>query len=196
MPDHAVRACHVCLDMQQTMVRLRAVWKERGMRELHMRIGLNTGPAVVGNMGSRTRMDYTMMGDTVNTAARFEGANKQYGSSVMIGSLTYEESKHAIEARELDLINVVGKKEPVPIYELLAKKGELPPEKMKVVELYHQGLLVYRAARFDEAMGLFGEGLALDKADGPCKSMVKRCEEYMLSPPPKGWNGAFIMTSK
>ena len=196
MPDHAVRACHVSLDMQEAMVRLRGAWKARGVKELYMRVGLNTGPAVVGNMGSRTRMDYTMMGDTVNTAARFEGANKQYGSAIMIGSLTYEEGKHAVEARELDLINVVGKAEPVPIYELVAKKGQLSDTKKKVLELYHQGLLSYRARRFDEAMGLFSEGLSLDKTDGPCKSMVKRCEDYIVDPPPKNWNGAFIMTSK
>ncbi|MEK6709986.1 MAG: adenylate/guanylate cyclase domain-containing protein [Nitrospinota bacterium] len=196
MPDHAARACLVSLDMQVAMVRLRAVWKERGMKELHMRVGLNTGPAVVGNMGSKTRMDYTMMGDTVNTAARFEGANKQYGSNIMIGQFTYEASKHAIEARELDLINVVGKKEPVPIYELLAKKGELTPGKMKALEFYHQGLLVHRERRFDEAMGMFAQGLALDKTDGPCKALVKRCEEYIIDPPPKNWNGAFVMTSK
>ncbi|OGL60529.1 MAG: hypothetical protein A3J27_06425 [Candidatus Tectomicrobia bacterium RIFCSPLOWO2_12_FULL_69_37] len=196
MPDHAVRACLVGLEMQETMIRLRAAWRERGSKELYMRIGLNTGPAVVGNMGSRTRMDYTMMGDTVNTASRLEGANKEYGSAIMIGAVTYEQSKHAIEARELDLINVVGKKEPVPIYELLGKKGELPPQKMKAVELYHRGLVSYRNRRFDEAMGLFGEGLVAEKSDNPCKSLVKRCERYMVDPPPKNWNGAFIMTSK
>ncbi|MBI2131269.1 MAG: adenylate/guanylate cyclase domain-containing protein [Candidatus Tectomicrobia bacterium] len=196
MPDHAERSCLVGLDMQEAMVRLRAAWRERGTKELYMRIGLNTGPAVVGNMGSRTRMDYTMMGDTVNTAARFEGANKEYGSSIMIGPVTYEQSKHAIEARELDLINVVGKKEPIPIYELLGRKGQVPPQKMKAVELYHQGLVSYRARRFDEAMGLFSEGLISDKTDNPCKFLVKRCERYLVDPPPKNWNGAFIMTSK
>jgi len=196
MPDHALQACLVCLEMQEAMVRLRAAWKERGMKELYMRIGLNTGPAVIGNMGSRTRMNYTMMGDTVNTAARLEGANKQYGSAIMIGQLTYEESKHAIEARKLDLINVVGKKEPVPVYELLARKGGLDPKKAQVVDLYHRGLASYQARGFDEAINIFGEALALDKNDAPSKTMVKRCEQYLLEPPPKDWNGAFAMTSK
>lgn len=196
MADHAVRACLVSLDMQAVMVGMRAAWKERGMKELYMRIGLNTGPAVVGNMGSNTRMDYTMMGDTVNTAARFEGANKQYGSSIMIGDLTYQQAENDVEARELDLINVVGKVDPVPVYELLARKGELDPTQAKMVDLYHEGLKKYRDRRFDEALNVFGDILSLDKNDGASKTMVKRCEEYILEPPPKNWNGAYMMTSK
>ncbi|MEE9274724.1 MAG: adenylate/guanylate cyclase domain-containing protein [bacterium] len=196
MPDHPLQGCLVCLEMQERMVVLRAQWRERGMKELYMRIGLNTGQAVVGNMGSRTRMDYTMMGDTVNTAARFEGANKQYGSSIMIGQQTFEDAKEAIEVRELDLINVVGKVEPVPIYELLARKGELDETKTKVVDLYRKGLAVYKAMQFEEGKALFVEALSLDEDDGPSKTMRGRCELYMENPPPEGWNGAFVMTSK
>jgi adenylate cyclase len=196
MPDHAARCALVAIEMQNKMVELREAWKARDQKELFMRIGLNTGPAVVGNMGSNTRMDYTMMGNTVNLAARFEGANKEYGSSIMIGEVTYEGSKDLVEARELDLINVVGKEEPVKIYELLAKKGELDPDKAKVIEHYRQGLELYRERQFAEAMGVFAQGLVADREDGPSKTMVKRCEYYMLDPPPKDWNGAFIMTSK
>jgi len=196
MPDHAARCSLVALDMQEKMVELRAGWRARNMKELFMRIGLNTGPAVVGNMGSNIRMDYTMMGDTVNTAARFEGANKEYGSAIMIGQVTYESAKDVIEARELDLINVVGKAEPVPIYELVAKKSELSPEKSKCLEFYQQGLEMYRNREFADAMGIFAQGLGQIKDDGPSKNMIKRCEYYILDPPGKTWNGAFIMTSK
>lgn len=196
MPDHAARCSLVALDMQKKLIELRAGWKSRDMKELHVRIGLNTGPAVVGNMGSNIRMDYTMMGDTVNSAARFEGANKEYGSSIMIGQGTYEGAKDFIEARELDLINVVGKTEPVPIYELIARKGEISPEKAKVLENYQAGLELYRTRQFADAMGAFSQGLVADQNDGPSKTMVKRCEYYMLDPPPKDWNGAFVMTSK
>ncbi len=196
MPDHAAQCCLVALDMQARMVELRKEWREKGMKELFMRIGLNTGPAVVGNMGSSFRMDYTMMGDTVNLAARFEGANKQYGSSILIGQTTYEEAKDAIEARELDLINVVGKEVPVPVYELVGRKGELDPSVERGIALYHQGLERYRSRKFDEAMGLFSESLVLNKYDSPSKSMIKRCEEYIVYPPPKNWNGAFQMMSK
>ncbi len=196
MADHAMHACFVCLDMQARMGALRADWRKRGMKELYMRIGLNSGPAVVGNMGSHTRMDYTMMGDTVNAAARFEGANKQYGSSIMIGEQTYRLAKDAIEARELDLINVVGKAEPLPVYELLARKGELDPTKARIADLYRRGLTRYRERKFEEAAGIFAEALAFDGEDGPSVTMRKRSEFYISSPPPDGWRGAFEMTSK
>jgi adenylate cyclase len=196
MPDHAAQCCFVALDMQARMVEMRKEWREKDMKELYMRIGLNTGPAVVGNMGSSFRMDYTMMGDTVNQAARFEGANKQYGSSILIGQTTYDEAKHVIEARELDLINVVGKKMPVPIYELVGRKGELEPSIARGIELYREGLEKYRAREFERAMDLFSECLILNKNDGPTKGMLKRCEEYIVFPPPENWNGAFQMTSK
>ncbi len=196
MPDHAARCALVAIEMQKRMVELREEWKARNMRELFVRIGLNTGPAVVGNMGSNTRMDYTMMGDTVNSAARFEGANKEYGSYIMIGEGTYEGAKDVVEARKLDMINVVGKSEPVNIYELLAKKGELDPDKAKVIEHYHQGFELYLERQFAEAMGVFAQGLVADKEDSPSKTMIKRCEYYMLDPPPKDWNGAYVMTSK
>lgn len=196
MPDHAARCSLVALDMQKRMLELREDWKARNMKELFMRIGVNTGPAVVGNMGSNLRMDYTMIGDTVNTAARLEGANKEYGSAIMTGQTTYENAKDTIESRELDLINVVGKTEPVPIYELLAKKGELDPEKLKVLDFYKQGLEMYRGQQFNEAVSVFQQGLEQFEDDGPTKTMIKRCEYYLHSPPEKDWNGAFVMTSK
>ncbi len=101
-----------------------------------------------------------------------------------------------IEARELDLINVVGKAEPVPIYELVAKKSELSPEKSKCLEFYQQGLEMYRNREFADAMGIFAQGLGQIKDVGPSKNMITGCEYYILDPPGKTWNGAFIMTSK
>ena len=121
--DHALRTCLVSVEMQECLDSMRTEWRAQGEPELFMRIGINTGPAVVGNMGSKTRMDYTMMGDSVNLAARLEGVNKHYKTSTMISESTYEQAKDGIEARELDLIRVVGKLEPVKIYELLGKKG-------------------------------------------------------------------------
>ena len=114
----------------------------------------------------------------------------------MIGQVTFEEAKDHIEARELDLINVVGKADPVPIFELLAKKGELAPEKAGIVEAYHRGFKMYQEMQFADAMKLFSENLLVDKDDGPSKTMIKRCEYYMNDPPPENWNGAFVMTSK
>ena len=119
LEDHAAKACRACIDMQTRLAELRTKWLAENRPALKMRIGMNTGSAVVGNMGSRNKMDYTMMGDTVNTAARLEGVNKIYGTYTMISDATYVPTKNDIFARELDSVTVVGKEEPVGVYELL-----------------------------------------------------------------------------
>ena len=138
--DHARRACLVSIEMQKRLEELRAEWRKEGKHELFVRIGLNTGPMVVGNMGSKNRMDYTMMGDSVNLAARLEGVNKQYGTYTMISEFTYEQARDFIEVRELDRIRVVGKKEPVKIYELLGKKGEMDEKVREILPTFNDGL--------------------------------------------------------
>ena len=135
--DHALRTCLVSVEMQECLNSMRTEWRTQGEPELFMRIGINTGPAVVGNMGSKTRMDYTMMGDSVNLAARLEGVNKHYKTSTMISESTYEQAKDGIEARELDLIRVVGKHEPVKIYELLGIQGEISTNLKQVNPIFH-----------------------------------------------------------
>jgi adenylate cyclase len=114
-------ACTVSLKMQQRLSRLRAEWRKEGKPELCMRIGANTGIAVIGNMGSQNRMDYTMMGDTVNIAARLEGLNKVYGCYTLVSKDTYlpAAAKGSIFGRELDSVLLMGKKEPIDIYELI-----------------------------------------------------------------------------
>mgnify|MGYP002882668051 FL=1 len=109
-----------------------------------MRIGVNTGPAVVGNMGSLTRLDYTMMGDSVNLAARLEGVNKQYKTYTMISESTYQQAKDEVEVRELDLIRVVGKREPVRIYELLGKKGKVDETTKQILSIFNEGYELYK----------------------------------------------------
>lgn len=194
--NHALDACAVSLQMQKRLAQMRTEWKKAGKAALFVRIGLNSGPAIVGNMGSSTRFDYTMMGDTVNTAARLEGVNKQYGTSIMIGAQTYAQAKGRVAARELDLINVVGKTEPVPIYELLAESGGLDGTKARVLALYEQALAEYRSRNFGEAEKLFGDALAVDKDDGPARTMAARCRFFLANPPPDGWSGSFEMTEK
>lgn len=196
MEDHAVRACKACIDMQKKMVALRAKWRAENRPELKMRIGLNTGSAVVGNMGSRSRMDYTMMGDTVNTAARLEGVNKIYGTYTMISSATCGPVKDELFVRELDTISVVGKGEPVVVYELVGYLGEVDETVKSVVKHYVDGLHAYRNQRWDEAVGHFSEALTLDPSDGPSLTMTDRCKTFKVKPPAKGWDGVFAMASK
>ena len=118
-------ACNACIDMQKRLSELRIKWKTEGKPELKMRIGLCTGQAVVGNMGSKTRMDYTMMGDAVNTAARLEGVTKIYGIYTLVSDSTFKATNDSVIAREIDSINVVGKKEPITVYQLLGYPDDI-----------------------------------------------------------------------
>lgn len=196
MENHAEVAAKASIDMQKRLVELREHWKDVGKPELEMRIGLDTGPAVVGNMGSASRMDYTMMGNTVNTAARLEGVNKIYGIYTLIGETTYEEAGDGVVCREIDSVNVVGKQEPVKIYQILGYPDDIDDRLRETVEHYHNGLNAYRAQDWDSAKDSFAAALALDPDDGPSKEMLTRCSEFKDDPPEADWNGTFTMKTK
>ncbi|MBT5632391.1 MAG: CHASE2 domain-containing protein [Nitrospina sp.] len=189
--DHARRTCLVALEMQERLAQLREGWKKEGKAELYMRIGINTGPAVVGNMGSKTRMDYTMMGDSVNLAARLEGVNKQYKTETMISGFTYEQAKEFVEVRELDRIRVVGKKEPVKIYELLAHKGAIDAKQEQVLKCYNEGYNLYNIRKWNEAAEWFEKALSFDETDGPSLTFFERCITFQIHPPREDWDGVF-----
>ncbi len=196
LENQAETACITCVEMQKRLHELRNKWKAEGRPELMMRIGLCTGFAVVGNMGSRSRMDYTMMGDTVNTAARLEGVNKIYGIYTLVCEKTFSKASGRIWGREIDAIRVVGKKEPVRVYQLLGMSDDLDENLLKMTNFYAKGLQLYRKRKWDEAIGYFKEALNIDPEDGPSKTMSKRCLEYKSDPPKEDWNGAFSMTTK
>lgn len=187
--DHALRACKGALAVQQAIGELRETFRNEGLPDVYTRIGLNTGQMMVGNIGSEQLLDFTAIGDEMNLAARLEGANKNYGTLIMIGQGTYAEVKNDVEVRELDRVRVAGKSEAVTVYELLALKGGLSPEKRKVVDLYAQALLAYRARRFDEAKSRAGDALNIDKNDGPSQRLVGLCDEFLKEPPPAEWDG-------
>lgn len=195
-PDHATRAALVCVEMQNHLAELRKKWRDEGRFELFQRIGLNSGKMVVGNMGSATRFDYTMMGNAVNLAARLEGINKFYGTELMISDSTYEMCKDAIEVRELDLIRVIGIYQPVRIYEILCKKGELTPERKEVYDIFLSGLTAYRSQNWENAEADFKKVIEILPDDGPSRTFIRRIEEYRNNPPPSGWDGVYQATSK
>jgi adenylate cyclase len=194
--DHARRACMAALEQQAEMDKFRAWALSEGLPELHVRMGLNTGPMIVGNMGSEERFDYTVMGDSVNLASRLEGANKAYGSYIMISESTYSEVEDHVEVRELDLLRVKGKQEPIRVFELMAATGELSKEKKELRQEYEKGLSLYRAMDFEKAEVAFETALAMSPDDGPSRVYMERCRAYQQAPPPPDWDRVFTMTSK
>jgi adenylate cyclase len=205
--DHAAQACLAAIELVEKLAELKREWeaqavpwyrkvRERGL-DLSFRIGLNTGRAKVGNFGSRDAKNYTMIGDTVNLAARLEGANKAYGSRVLISESTYGRASAVIEARELDLLRVVGKLQPVRVFEVLGRRGQVDPSRMLLARRFAEGLFAYRGRKFDEARKLFTE-LHLTFPDDPATSAyLKRLEDtaYIASLG-SDWDGAFISKEK
>jgi len=195
-PNHASLACFAALDSQSELGKRREQWKAEGRPEIHARIGINSGWLVVGNMGSQARMEYTVMGDTVNLASRLEGANKFYDTLILLGPRTYELAAQDIEAREVDRMRVKGKKEPVVVFELLARKGCLSAEQQRVMETYLEGLEAYKRRDFKTAAERFEAALALDPSDGPSRVYLERAKEYLMAPPSANWDGVYELKSK
>ena len=196
LKNHAERTCIACIKMQKRLSELREKWKENDKPQLKMRIGLCTGSAVVGNMGSKNRMDYTMMGDTVNTAARLEGINKIYGIYTLISETTFIAAGSSIATREIDTIYVVGKNEPVTIYQLLGKASDVDDLMQKVNQHYAAGLHAYRNQNWDKAIKLFNAALKISPDDGPSNTMIDRSKKFKSNPPGKNWNGSYTVTTK
>ena len=196
LPNHSEVACKACIKMQKRLEALRTKWKSEKRPALKMRIGLCSGNAVVGNMGSKNRMDYTMMGDTVNIAARLEGVNKIYGIYSMISDTTFKAAGNGIATREIDSVNVVGKKEPVTIYELVGYPEDVNDRMRMTFDFYEKGLAAYRKRDWDHAIKYFISALDTTINDGPSKTMLARCNEFKINPPDKDWNGAYTIKSK
>ncbi len=196
MEDHATAACWAALDQQAKLTELVDGFKRDFDVDLTVRMGLNSGSVSAGNMGSDKHFSFTVMGDAVNQAARFEPANKDYDTDIMIGQSTYELAKDDIEARLLDKVVVKGKTVPIQIYELVAKKGKISEDKRKVLELYDKGLYLHWERKWDEAIACLNEALSLIADDGPSTKMRKRIEDYKENPPPENWQGEYVRTSK
>ena len=195
-PDHEIRACMAAIDMKRRLRELQEHWRHIGQHELYVRMGMNTGEAVVGNMGSKMHMDYTAMGDSVNLASRLEGANKHYGTTAMISENTYRNAKDVIEVRRLDNIRVVGKTEPILIYELLGKKDSLPQKVYDMLGKYHEGLKMFDERQWKRALKHFNEALDILSDDGPSQTYIKRCDEFLKRPPSKNWDGVYTFKTK
>ncbi|UCE17108.1 MAG: adenylate/guanylate cyclase domain-containing protein [Gemmatimonadota bacterium] len=190
--DHALRACLAALECRSALEDVCEEFQRKGWPRLQARIGMNTGDMIVGNMGSRERFDYTVIGDEVNLGSRLEGANKEYGTWIMISESTCKCVQDEVEARELDLIRVKGKESPVRVYELLARKGQLPEENVDCVHMFAKGLALYRERKWDKALEIFEE----IQDDPPSAVFRSRCVEFLNAPPSEDWDGVYIMRTK
>ncbi len=195
-PEHAERACLAALDMEAKMNKLREQWRRRDEPVMDLRIGLHTGIAATGNMGSELLFDYTAVGDTVNLGSRLEGANKQYGTFTLISESTYEAAKNSIEARKMDRIQVKGKAEPVTIYELLARRKNMDESTRRLKQRFEQALTLYQEGKWKEALTAFEKLHEEYPEDKPTEVFLTRCREFQANPPPEDWNGVYEMTEK
>lgn len=187
---HAVLAAIDCFEALAIFNR-DVMAAEYQLPALGTRIGINTGIAVVGNMGSETRVNYTVVGDTVNLAARLEGANKEYGTRIMIGESTAAKLSEEISLRRLDLLVVKGKALPVTVYDVVGRRETVTPERRAVVTAYESGLDLYFSRRFAAAAEVF---MALD--DSAAAIYHERCHYLMEHPPAENWDGRFEMKTK
>jgi adenylate cyclase len=189
--DHAVRACRSALEMLDRLAVLNEAWEREGKPHLSIRIGINTGPMVVGNMGSRGKFAYTVIGDSVNVASRLEGANREYHTRIMVTEQTYRLVEKEIEGRMLDRITVRGRSEPVVVYELLAVKA-LPrdPDLAAFLSAYTAGIELMQQQRWGEAHRRLEEALAVRPGDYPSRIQLARAAMYEKNPPPD-WSGIF-----
>ena len=193
-PDHAVRACGAALEMLDVLRKLTEEEEklDTGVRLL-VRIGINSGRMIAGNVGGSKHFSYTVLGDNVNLASRLEGVNKAYGTVVMVGQNTAELAGESFELREIDLVNVKGKHEPIKIYELQGPKGCLDEHRRLLDARFAEGRALYRDRRWKEAAETFERAITLCGGDGPCQTYLERCLRFERDPPPPDWNGSISL---
>ncbi len=195
--DHARFACLAALEMIERIVTLRQEIPEllgvRGtpMETCDLRIGLATGEALVGSIGSDIMMSYTVMGDVVNLASRLEGGNKAYGTRNLVSERTIAAAGATVEVREIDQVVVAGHTHSELIFEILGRNGELTPQQVALRDRYQEGLAAYRQRRWDDALAKFSASLEAMPGDGPSIAMLKRIEGLTANPPPQDWDGSW-----
>lgn len=187
---HAVRAALACQDRLPELNRDSSAFRGH---TLHARIGLSTGHALVGNVGSRRRFNYTAMGDVVNLASRLEGANKVYGTSILVSETTRASAGDAVVWREVDRVYVVGRDQPVSLFEPVAQGEASRPEFAKIRAVYASALAEYRAERFGAAVKLL-ETIA--SVDGPARALCERARRWLAAPPPDPWDAVTPLETK
>jgi adenylate cyclase len=203
---HAYEACRAAAEIQRRQLELCEKWAKDGdyppsVHEMRTRIGLNSGRAIIGNMGSRRRFNYTMMGDTVNLAARTESGAKSYGVYTMVTNETRvlaRASKDDLRFRYLDRLIVKGRSKPVEMYELVGIEADLSPQVKEGLGSYQTGIQLYLDRKWDTARAAFLEAAKLERfpKDNPSLVMSRRCLAFKADPPGDEWQGEYVMSTK
>jgi adenylate cyclase len=168
----------------------------RDLPRLNMRIGISTGDVIVGSIGSAVAKSYTVIGDNVNLASRLESANKNYGTNILICGGVWEMVKDSIECREIDLIRVSGKTQPVRIFEVMGEKGKLDVARVELKKCFEAGLAAYRASKWDEARQELEKCIGLNAQEKAAAAFLSRIVSFQENPPGNNWDGIWNFSEK
>jgi class 3 adenylate cyclase len=196
LPDQAARACLAAIKCRDHTRALAEQQRREGKLPMVTRFGLNSGPALIGNIGYEARLNYTAVGDMVNAASRLEGLNKFYGTEILISETTWQLARHAVEARFIDVVAVRGKSVPIRIFELICARGDLTPAQAALLRDYERGMDLYLRREFTSAIEAFESVRASHPDDLATSIVLERSRALLETPPPSGWQGAFVMEQK
>ncbi|HQB82315.1 MAG TPA: adenylate/guanylate cyclase domain-containing protein, partial [Candidatus Rifleibacterium sp.] len=196
-PDHAQRAVECAIAMQKKLAELRRKWLQQGLPCVEVRAGINTAVCMVGFIGSEIQMNFTCLGDGVNLASRLEGANKAYGTLMMIADSVHNRiDRGLISTRFLDFLAVKGKDRPVEVFEVRGYRRDESELWLQAELAYKDGISLYLARDWEKAIAAFSAVLQLLPEDGPAQVYIDRCEGFKQYPPPENWDGRYILKSK
>ena len=196
LPDHALAACRAALEARRALAGINARYATRVGVTLEVRIGLNTGEMIVGNLGSSRKKQYTVMGDTVNLASRLEGANKYFGTSIMLGEETARRVQATMVTRPLARLRVKGKHQAIEVHTLHGAPGELPADENEFVAAYRTGYTACVEHRFADAVSALARALALRPDDPSTQRWHHAATSFATTPPPPGWEPVVSLDSK
>jgi len=196
--DHAACACRAVLQMQKKLDSISARISDSASRTqgFYTRIGVNTGKMVVGNMGSKNKFNYTVLGDSVNLASRLEGANKFYDTRILIGEDTVSGLDGEFVVRLIDVVKVKGKELPEKIYDLIDLRENASEKLMEFLSFYNDGIKFIDGRNWENAVAKFKKALSVIPSDKPSQIHLARCEQYIKTPPPETWDGSYSLESK